>query len=451
MPGFQNYLANRIWNHNTGLGKTAVYLEWARQVRAMTDGRVLILAPLAVIPQTIAECERFYPDAAPPVHLHTREALIAWCKGEQPTAPFVMPSIAITNYEKFIPGVIPELRLLAGLICDESSVLRTGGGVIKWNLIKSARGLEYKLSCTATPAPNEAMEYASQAAFLEKLRSEGDILWTYFVRDKRGEWTVKPHARKAFYEFMSSWSLYLRDPVRFGFADILSTLPEPEYIEERIPITDAQRKLLNETLVKTGSGLWADGRVSVTVRQKLLQIARGFRYLDGKKKIERVESLKMARILEIIHEETAAGRPTLIWTTFDEEAAILSEGLHAVPHTIITGEMKPEARLAALRAFAAGDAKALISKPQLIGYGLNLQFVKSMVFAGFDDSFERMYQAVRRAYRFGQTDTVRVFVPYVPELESLVFDNLKRKEERFMADVAAQEEAYRVALGMVAS
>jgi hypothetical protein len=90
--------------------------------------------------------------------------------------------------------------------------------------------------------------------------------------------------------------------------------------------------------------------------------------------------------------------------------------------------------------------QALISKPQLIGYGLNLQFVKSMVFSGFDDSFERMYQAIRRAYRLGQTEPVRVFVPYVPELEGLVFENVKQKEARFLAEVAAQERLYRAAL-----
>lgn len=425
---------------DTGLGKTACYLEWARQVQAMTGGRVLIMAPLAVIPQMIREAERFYGDAMPIVQLHTRDALIEWCRSGE--------GIAATNYQKFIPGVIPELRLVAGLIADESSILRTGGGVIKWNVIKSARGIEYKLSCTATPAPNEAMEYASQAAFLEKLRSEGDILWTYFQRDKHGEWSVKPHARAAFYRFMASWSLYLRDPAVFGFADILASLPDPEIIEERIPLTDGQRALMQETLIAKGVGLFADDRASAVVRGKLTQIARGFRYSGGSgkgRRVERIESLKVERVAEIIRAEAERG-PVLVWTTFDEEAVILAERLDGMPIGTLSGSDSDEARLAMLDRFRAGEIAVLISKPQLIGYGLNLQFVKSMVFSGFDDSFERMYQAVRRAYRFGQTETVRVHVPYVPELEGMVFDNVRQKEARFMGEVTAQEQQYRAAM-----
>lgn len=426
---------------DTGLGKTAVYLEWARQVQALTGGRVLILAPLAVIPQTIREADRFYGDGMPITHLRTRDDLIAWCSDGN--------GVGICNYEKFIPGVIPELRLLAGLVADESSVLRTGGGKIKWNLIKSARGIEYKLSCTATPAPNEAMEYASQAAFLEKLRSEGDILWTWFTRDKYGEWTVKPHARDAFYRFMASWSLYLRNPATFGFGDILSTLPDPVITEERIELTDEQRKHLSETLIETGTGLFVRERISVTVRQKLSQIARGFVY-HGKgsaRTVERFPSHKMTRVADSIRESLEAGRgPVLVWTTFDEEALIISELLQGVSHTTLDGRMDEDARLAALDRFRSGELSVLISKPQLIGYGLNLQFVRSMVFAGFDDSFERMYQAVRRAYRFGQRETVYVHVPYVPELEGMIYDNINQKETRFLEEVAAQEVCYRIAL-----
>lgn len=94
----------------------------------------------------------------------------------------------------------------------------------------------------------------------------------------------------------------------------------------------------------------------------------------------------------------------------------------------------------------AGDVRVLISKASLIGFGLNFQFCRAMIFSGFDDSFERMYQAIRRCYRFGQTETVRVHVPYIPELEGLMLANVKGKERRFLQDVAIQEGYYRQAL-----
>lgn len=441
---------------DTGLGKTAVYLEWARQVHAMTGGRVLILAPLPVIVSQIrAEWERFYGRRTPMVWIRNREDLDAWLRGGGGDDPSAGSGwLGITNYEKFIPGTMSELRRLAGLVADESSILRTGGGTIKWNLIKSARGIEYKLSCTATPAPNEAMEYASQAAFLEKLRTEGDILWTYFQRDKRGEWTVKDHAKPAFYRFMTSWSLYLRDPARFGFRDILADLPEPEYVTYQLPMTAQQKAMLSETLAINGVGLWADDRVSVTVRSKLLQIARGFRYqgTGSLRAVERVKSHKPEYVWSMADGDAQDGRQVLIWTTFDEEGEIIHEHFKHAPFevAVIHGRNSVEERAAILDRFRAGEIRVLISKPQLVGYGLNLQFVQTMIFSGFDDSFERRYQAIRRAYRFGQSERVRIITPYIPELEGMVFENLAGKERRFLEDVAAQEEQYRIALGMEA-
>ncbi|HXM54674.1 MAG TPA: helicase-related protein [Candidatus Dormibacteraeota bacterium] len=430
-----------VWA-DTGLGKTAMFLEWARQVRERTGGRVLILSPLGVIEQTRAEAERFYGPELVPARLQTREALAEWCRASG-------PGLAITNPEKLIPGVLDDLRRCAGLVLDESSILKSGGGVIKWNLIKSARGVEYKLSCTATPAPNDTMEYASQAAFLEKLRTEGEILWTYFTRDKSGDWRVKPHAKHAFYAFMATWSIYLRDPAHYGWRDVLAGLPPPELIEERVPMTADQQVLLRELQVDMGTGFLGTERMGVRERAKLSQLAKGFLY-QGKGRqrgVRRVPSRKPDRVAEIAREEARAGRQVLVWTTYDEESDILAERLAPHAAAVLSGATPPAERDRLLDRFRAGAVRILISKPQLLGYGMNFQFVRAMVFSGFDDSFERMYQAIRRAYRLGQTEAVRVFVPYVPELEGMVLDNVREKERRFLAEVAMQEQCYIEALG----
>lgn len=426
---------------DTGLGKTAVLLEWARQVRDLTGGRVLILSPLSIIPQTIAEAERFYGDELTVHRVDTREALAMWCMADG-------PAVGICNYEKFIPGVLPELRYLAGLVADESSLLKTGGGTIKWNVIKSSRGIEFKLSCTATPAPNDTMEYASQAAFLEKIRNEGEVLWTYFTKTKDGAWRVKPHARGAFYQFMSTWSIYMRNPARFGFADILTSLPEPELHEYDVPITDAQRELMYG-LIGAKGGLFMDDRLSAVERGKLAQLARGFLY-DGtgsQRTAARYDSRKPAKVAELVREDMLDGRQVLVWTVFDEESEIIAEELGG--HGCIGslhGSMSDRQRAEVIAAFKAGDLSVLITKAQLLGYGLNFQNCRSMVFSGIDDSFERMYQAIRRAYRYGQTEGVRVHVPYIRELEGLMFSNVRRKEAQFDEDTAIQEVNYLEAL-----
>lgn len=424
-----------VWA-DTGLGKTLIFLEWARQVLASTGGRVLILSPLGIIEQTRAEARRWYGEGLQLERLATREALADWCRGSG-------PGVAITNPEKLIPGVLDDLRRCSGIALDESSILKAGGGVIKWNLIKSARGVEYKLSCTATPAPNDTMEYASQAAFLEKLRTEGEILWTYFSRTKTGDWRVKPHAKQAFYAFMSSWSIYLRDPARYGWQDVLAGLPPPEIIEERLPLTPEQARLAQAFHVENGSGLFGTERLGVKQRAKLAQLAKGFLY-EEPGRARRVSARKPYRVAEIAGEEAADRRQVLVWTTFDEEGEILAELLPDA--AVLSGATPLAERERLLEAFRGGEVRILISKPQLLGYGMNFQFVRSMVFSGFDDSFERMYQAIRRAYRLGQTEPVRVFVPYVPELEGLVLENVRAKERRFLEEVAAQEQCYIEAL-----
>jgi hypothetical protein len=427
---------------DTGLGKTIVELEWCRQILHLTGAKVLLLAPVSVIPQTVDKAAELYGDALPIRRLESRADLIAWLK--DPGC-----ELGITNDEKFIDGVVPELRNLGGLAYDESSRLKSGGGTIKWNLIKSARGIEYKLSATATPAPNDTMEYASQAAFLEKLRTEGEILWTYFTRDnKTNEWRVKPHAREAFYRFMASWSVYLRDPARFGFRDILATLPPPIVREHELPLHDVQREMMHG-LIGPKAGLFADDRLTLSERSKLAQLARGFLYdsSGGKRRAVRFPSAKPPRVAELATDHVEAGRQTIVWTVFDEEGEIVRELLPAsIESAMLSGKQSDGQRDALIRRFKAGELPVLISKASLLGYGLNFQNCRAMVFSGIDDSFERMYQSIRRAYRLGQTETVHVDIPVIPELEGTVFGNVRRKEARFDEDTAVQEEHYRRAL-----
>ena len=427
-----------VWA-DTGLGKSAVLLEFARQAQAITGAKVLIFQPMSIHEQTREMATEWYGDALSITTLSSREALVAWC-----TAPG--EGIGLCNYEKLIPGVISELRHLGGLICDESSVLKTGGGVIKWNLIKSARGIEYKLSLTATPAPNDTMEYASQASFLEKLRTEGEILWTYFTRDsKTNEWRVKPHARQAFYEFMASWSVYMRDPARFGFTDILATLPPPVIREYDLEVSDQQREIALG-LIGPKAGMFNLDRLTLSERSKLAQLARGFMYdsSSGKRRVVRYPSSKSVRVAELTAEHVSAGRQVIVWTVFDEEGEIISEHLPVeIDRAILSGKQTDDQRAELIRRFKAGDLPVLISKASLIGYGLNFQNCRAMVFSGIDDSFERMYQSIRRAYRFGQTETVYVEIPVIPELEGTMFENVRGKQTRFEADVAIQEDYYR--------
>jgi superfamily II DNA or RNA helicase len=436
-----------------GLGKTIQGLEFGRQVLSRTNGRVLIVTLNEIVPQWIAESKQFYGDKLPLLRLKSRREMREWCVNGS-------PGLAITNYEKFNPGSIEdqtvnECRNLAGVIIDESNRLAAGGGKQKWALIKSCKGVEYKLSLTATPAPNDLMEFASQASFLEKMRSESDIIWTYFTRDpKTHRWTVKPHARTAFFEFMSSWSIYVNNPKRYGWRQSLPDVPQPEYHTIDVEPTPEQLHHLHLLTADAETGqmsLFAD-ETNAIQRMKLSQVAKGFRYRIGDEAmhskpklrfVERIPSNKPAVVAGIVKREAKADSQVLVWTIFDAETTILAKELGDLPGVaVLTGKTKDEDRVRILQEFRDGNIRVLISRASMLGYGMNLQFVDAMVFSGWNDSFVLWYQAVRRAFRFGKKSRLRVYIPMVRQLEGDQWDNIQRKEREFERSIEEMENNY---------
>lgn len=449
---YQRFIVSRALNAeryaiyaDCGLGKTLMQLEFARQATHLTNGKALILCPLQIIPQTIEEQNLFYPNMMSIIQLRTREDLRGWLQDHG------HEKLGITNYEKMVDGELPELNELAALIADESSIFKTGGGVIKWNILHSINGssgmspaaIPFRLSCTATPAPNDIMEYASQASYLGKLRNEGDILWTYFQRDKRGNWQVKPYAEEGFYRFLSSWSIYLRDPKAYGFHDVLCDIPQPDFHEIDIEPTPEQMRL--EADIRKGRKFEGDMfgalNVGVVQRMKLSQIAKGFIYT--KTGAQRVESRKPTVVADIIRQSVKNGHQVLVWTVFDEEGDILLETLDMKGARNLTGKMRAEDRISIIEDFRHGKLPVLMSKPELLGFGLNFQFCDVMVFNGWNDSYEQFYQAWKRIVRPGQKKRAQIYIPQIKSLEGMIWENIQRKRNRHEEDAARQEIIFR--------
>lgn len=436
-----------VWSQ-CGNGKTLVGLEFARLAQAATGGRVLVVTLKSVVGEWAAQAARFYGDALPLAVLGSRADMKAWMAGGP-------PGVAVTNYEKWNPPslaeqVVSEARSLAGVVLDESSRLKGSGGKQKWALIKSCKGVEYKLALTATPAPNDTIEFASQASFLEKMRTAADIIWTYFTRDPVSHrWAVKPHARQAFFEFMSSWSVYVNDPARYGWDRGRPPVPPPDYVLHPVDPTAEQRQ--EAALVTAGPTgqmtLVSAIETNSIQRAKLAQVAQGFRYAKGPtaatRTVRRIPSAKPAAVAAIVRAELAAGRQVLVWTVFDAETQIVAAELAGVEGlAVVTGSTARPARAERVDGFVAGRYRVLVSRARMLGYGQNFQCAGAMVFSGWTDSFEDFYQAVRRAVRFGQADRVRVHLPYVRELEEDTLANVRRKETEFERSVAEMEACY---------
>jgi superfamily II DNA or RNA helicase len=432
-----------VWA-DCGLGKTNIELEFAHQVNSITNGRSLILTLPEVALQTIDECKTFYGKNLPILFLETKDDMRRWCaKGDN------VYKVAITNYEKMNPEkdnqIVAELKFLSGIIVDENR-LKGGGGKQKWAIIKSSKGIPFKMTATATPAPNDYIEFASQASFLERMRSENEIIWTFFAKDKiTGEWTVKRHAQQAFFEWMCAWSIYVRNPKNYGWSFDVELPPDPEIIRHEIQITQEQSdasKVFNIDQ-KGQASLFATQAQGIVGRSKLSQIAKGFVY-EKDKSVTKISSHKPKFVAELIQSEANQSQ-VLVWTVFDAETEIISGELKKsgfANFAVLTGKTSNEKRLEILNDYRNGKLPVLISNSKLLGYGMNLQMTGSMIFSGWNDSFEEWYQTIRRAVRFGNKKKVKIHIPFIPELELAQLENIFRKETKFITGIEAQEAAY---------
>lgn len=470
-----------------GSGKTLIGLEWGRHVLHRTQRSVLIFTRNEIVQQWIEEAAKFYGDSLPIVHLRSRQQMKAWCAsrgtasecsrcsgefcvvhglescdcdtadrhGSDECDYLPTPGLGITNYEKLnyaVEGaagqVIREFQGLGGIILDEGSRLRTSGGKQKWALIKSCEDIEYKLILTATPAPNDVFEFASQAGFLNKFRAEQSIN-AYFARDKKTHrWTVKPNARAAFFRFMAAWSIYVRDPKRYGWRLDQEDVPEPLQQVHEIQPTDEQLRIVQQlTADHAGQAClpgMADADLNVIKAMKLSQAAKGFLYRKGSGgKYDQVPSRKPAFTAGLIAAEASAGHQVLVWTVFDAESTILADLLRGrVDFDLMTGKTAEHERLRILERFRHGESRVLVSRAEMLGYGMNFQCCSSMVFSGWSFSYESWYQAIRRAYRYGQTQQLRVHVPVVLGLEEEMLETIFTKAAEQELAITEMERNY---------
>jgi superfamily II DNA or RNA helicase len=408
-----------------GLGKTLILSEFAKHAAEhLPRGRaVLIVSPLMVVSQTLAEIKAFYGDTLPVEQVAAAD-LPAWLtKG---TA-----RVGITNYDA-LNDTVPQGRLGA-LILDESSMLKSAYG--KWGqaCIRLGRGLGWKLAATGTPAPNDRIEYANHAVFLDAFPTVNSFLARFFVN--RGQtdnrWELKPHALGPFYRALSHWSIFLTNPATYGWKDNTESVPPIHVHIHEVPLTTQQRGLV---LDHTGE-LFAGQAGGITSRSVLSQIAK------GNHRGEDVDTRKPAFIRQLV--DGWPDESTIIWCLYNREQDVLAETFPEAAN--VTGETPVEQRLTLIDDFKSGRRRILISKPKILGFGLNLQVATRQVFSGLQDSYEQFYQAVKRSNRYGSTRPLNVHIP-VTEIERPMIETVLSKSRRVQHDTEQQERMFKDAL-----
>ncbi len=359
-----------------GLGKTAQQLTWGQHVLEHTNKPVLILAPLAVSHQTKREGEKFGVE-------------VNICRSQAD----IKKTINITNFEMlahFDPSATDAI------IADEAGIMKNYSGKIRNQIIDAFARTPYKLSCTATPAPNDHMELGNHAEHMGVM-TRTEMLAMFFVHDggETSKWRLKGHAEDKFWQWVASWAAILRKPSDLGYADTGFQLPPINYhhhvVEGAIP-------------------------------EGLLFAAEALSLMERRKSRKSSTNQRVAKVCELIE---GTQEPWLVWCDLNYESEMLAkEILGAVE---VTGSMPPEEKEEKLLAFTTGEIQILVSKPSIAGWGMNWQHCANMAFCGLSDSFEQFYQATRRCWRFGQRRPVNVHI-VTSESDGAVIANIQRKE-----------------------
>lgn len=360
---------------DTGLGKTFMQLVWADNVVKQTGKKVIIFAPLSVNEQTIEESHKININVS---RYDTHNTT----------------NIKICNYEN-LKKINPTDYV--GIVLDESSILKSIDGKTRSALIEFAQGIQYRLACTATPAPNDISEIANHTEFLGIMKRE-EMLSKYFVnRQNKGTgWEVKGHAIDAFYKWMASWAMFIKYPSDLGFKDDGFRLPEMEIIGHYSKYEfKKQDELFNSKL----KGL--EDRIAI--RKETMR-------------------LKAEKIAELVNKEN---KQSIIWCGLNDEAVILKSIIDESVN--LQGSDKDESKIQKIKDFKSGKIRVLLTKPKIAGMGLNFQNCHNVHFIGLSDSYESYYQCIRRCYRFGQKEKVKVHI-WLAGQETDILANVKRKE-----------------------
>ena len=365
-----------------GLGKTPMQLVWAQNVVEKTCKPVLVLTPLSVGAQTVREAEKFGIEAK-----QSRDGKVA--------AP-----ITITNYQQLHKF---DWKQFGGVVCDESSILKSVDGAIKSQVTDFMRKLPYRLLCTATAAPNDYIELGTSSEALGDLGFM-DMLNRFFKKSEQtmsrreefrsGLYRFRGHSEKDFWRWICSWARAVRKPSDIGFPDDAYRLPELQAVEHIITARTSNPDFLFDMPAVGLAEQRSERRRTINERCELA-----------------------ASLIN------ATNKPAVAWCHLNEEGHMLEK---MIPGAVeVEGNDSDEFKEETFDAFASGQIRVLVSKPIIAGFGLNWQHCAHQTFFP-SHSFEQWYQAIRRCWRFGQKQPVRVDV-ISSEGEAGVLANLNRK------------------------
>lgn len=358
-----------------GLGKTPQQLVWSQNVIQKTNGNVLILTPLAVSYQTSREAEKFGLESN-----RTQDGT-------------VYKGINITNYERlkyFNPNDFD------GVVCDESSILKNFDGKLRRFITDFMGKVNYRLLCTATPAPNDFVELGTSSEALGEM-TRNQMLGMFFTHDGKttSQWNLKGHAKKRFWQWVSTWARALRKPSDLGFDDSGFNLPPLHFHTHTIKSNYKENSLLPSAAIGLN---------------------------EQRSEKRRTLSLRCEKVSSLV----PVNESCIVWCHLNDEGDLLEDLISDAVQ--VSGKDSDEDKENRLIGFSKGDIRVLITKPRIGGFGMNWQHCSEMTFFP-SHSHEQFYQTSRRCWRFGQKKEVNCYL-VASNRESVIMHNMIRKEQQ---------------------
>lgn len=382
-----------------GLGKTAMQLEWAHQVATRTKGIVMILCPLAVAEQTVNEGTKF-------------GVMVNHCR----EASDVKPGVNIVNYDRI--HLFEDVEF-AGIVLDESSLLKSTDGKTRRYLTERCKDLPYRLCCTATPAPNDYTELGQHAEFLG-ICTAPQMLATYFINDTfdTGTWRLKGHSVETFWRWVASWAACISTPSDLGFSDEGYDLPPVH--------TEIVTVHVNHKADEGSEELFRTANVSAT---------------NLHKEMRRTMAERVAAAAAVVN---ATDEQFVVWTESNEESVALTAAINGAVE--VTGSDKESVKEERLHKFLVGEARVVVTKGKLAGFGLNWQHCRNEIYVGMSHSWERFHQCGKRIHRFGQKRQVNRYIVQT-DTEDGIMATLMRKQDQHDTMVSLMQFTKEAILG----
>jgi superfamily II DNA or RNA helicase len=369
---------------DTGLGKSFVELEFARECAVETGKPSLILTPLAVAGQMVREAGKFGVDCD-----------VRQVREQSEVGPGVM----VANYERLQKL---DTSCFGSVVLDESSILKSFAGMTRNKLMDAFCDTPFKLAATATPSPNDHTELGNHAEFLGVMRQQ-EMLSQWFINDTSTasqDWRLKGHAVEDFWAWVASWSRCATMPSDLGGDDTGYILPE---IDRHVHTVAADRMdSIDEGM------LFRIPEMSATSFHK-------------EKRLTVTQRCELAASL------ASHDKPVTVWCETNEESTMLADMIDGAVE--IRGDQTADEKERRILGFSDGDCRVIVTKPKLAGFGVNWQHCAHAVFASISFSYEQHYQAVRRSHRFGQQERVRNDI-VIADTEDVIWQAINVKSRK---------------------